>query len=181
MLANRPLKTATLAAGLLVAVFVSVVLAAAPLPKPATAYSTGGSKHGVSVTLVTSASGPAIEAGSAALGSQYALSGGSVKCRKAKRNQGFHEAPFAPFGFPGATLKLSKGSYGFSKTVKVPDAYALGSSAKPFKLKIKIHGTVVSATSITGTVKAKGGPCTSKKPLKFNAKADSKISVAPGK
>ncbi len=151
------------------------------MPKTAKAYSTGGSKHGVSVTLVTSASNPkAIEPGAAAAGSQFALSGGAVLCPKAKKNPGFHEVPFAVFGFPGATLKISHGKYGFSKTSKTQETTALGSSAKPFPLKVKITGTVVSPTSIKGTVKATGGPCTSKKPLKFTAKLDPKIPVAPG-
>ncbi len=178
-MSNRLLKTATIAAGLVAVILVGVALAA-PLPQGGKAYSTAGPKHGVSLTLVTSVSGKAIEAGSAALGSQFALSGGSVQCRKAKKNHGFHEVPFALFGFPGTTLKLSHGKYGFSKTVKMSDEFVIGSSAKPFKLKVKIAGTVASPTSIQGTVKAKGGPCTSKKALKFKAKLDTKIPVAPG-
>ncbi len=179
MSANRLLKTATIATGLVVVLLVGVALAA-PLPKGAKAYSTAGRKHGVSLTLVTSSSGKRIELGEAALGSQFALSGGAVNCPKAKKNHGFHETPFAIFGFPGATLKLSHGKYGFSKTTK-SETSALGSSAKTFKLRVTIAATVASPTSIKGTVTAKGGPCTSKKPLKFNAKLDNKIPVAPGK
>ncbi len=181
MPASRLFKTVAIAAGLLAVVLAGAASAAAPLLEPAKAYSTGGIKHGVGVTLVTSASsGKAIEPGAAALGSQFALSGGSVLCPKAKKGPGFHEVPFALFGFPGATLKLSHGKYGFSKSVKIPRTVPLGSSAKPFTLKVKIKGSVVSPTAITGTVKAKGGPCTSKKPLKFTAKLDPKIPVAPG-
>jgi len=154
---------------------------AAPLPQGGKAYTAGTVKHGVSLTLVTSASGTAIEPGSAALGSQFALSGGAVLCRKAKKSHGFHEKPFAIFGFPGATLKLSHGTYGFSATVKAPHTIPLGSTAKPFKLKVKIVGQVASPTSIKGTVKAKGGPCTTKKALKFNATVNSSVPVAPGK
>ncbi|MGA8746158.1 MAG: hypothetical protein WB507_09870 [Solirubrobacterales bacterium] len=176
---SRLFKTAIFATSLLIVALACVALAAS-LPQGAKAYSTGGRKHGLSLTLVTSASGKSIEAGEAALGSQYALSGGSVECHKAKKNHGFHGTPFALFGFPGAKLKLTQGKYGFSKTAKSV-TYALGSPAKPFKLKVTIAGAVASPTSIKGTVKATGGPCTSKRPLKFNAKLDNKIPVAPGR
>lgn len=179
MSASRLFKTATIATGLVAVLLVGVALAA-PLPQGAKAFSTGGRKHGLSLTLVTSVSGKSIEPGEAALGSQFALSGGAVECHKAKKNHGFHETPFALFGFPGAKLKLTHGKYGFSKATK-SETSALGSSAKPFKLTVTIAGVVASPTSIKGTVKVKGGPCTSKKPLKFNAKLDNKIPVAPGK
>lgn len=82
-------------------------LAASPLPQRAKAYATNGNHHGVSVTLVTSASNPKrLEPGEAATASQFALSGGDVQCKKAKKGPGFHEVSFAVFGFPGATLKL---------------------------------------------------------------------------
>jgi hypothetical protein len=159
----------------------AAALAGPALPKTGSAYSTGGIKHGVSVTLVTSATDPkAIEAGEAATASQYALSGGAVLCPKSKKNPGFHETPFAVFGFPGATLKLSHGAYGFSKTVVQPDTSTLGGTAKPFKLKVKITGSVLSSTKIVGTVKSTGGPCTTKKALKYTAKLDTKLPVAPG-
>lgn len=153
---------------------------APPLPKTAKAYSTDGFAHRVSLTLVTSASNPKrIEKGAAAAGSQFALSGGAVQCPKAKKGEGFHEVPFAIFGFPGATLKLVKGAYGFSKTTKEKTS-ALGGTGAEFKLKLKIVGTVTSSTSIRGTVKATGGPCTMKKPVSFNAKLDPKLPVALG-
>jgi hypothetical protein len=178
---SRLLKTAAIATGLVGMLLVGVALAAS-LPKGATAYTTGATKHrsALDLTLVTSVSGKSIEAGGAALGSQYALSGGSVLCPKAKKNHGFHETPFAIFGFPGAKLKLIHGRYGFSKTTKSV-TYALGSSAKSFKLKVTIAGAVASPASIEGTVKVNGGPCTSKRPLKFDVKPDRKIAVAPGK
>ena len=179
---GRLLRISALTVGAVSLFLAGVALASAPLPQAAKAYSTGGIRGSVSVTLVTSASGKAIEPGAAALGSQFALSGGSVLCKKAKKGPGFHETPFAIFGFPGATLKLSHGKYGFSKSVTMPKTVPLGSSSssKPFTLKVKIKGTVTSPTAITGTVKPKGGPCTSKKPLKFTAKLDPKIPVAPG-
>lgn len=61
-------------------------LAASPLPQRAKAYATDGNHHGVSVTLVTSASNPKrLEPGEAAAASQFALSGGDVHCKKAKK------------------------------------------------------------------------------------------------
>jgi hypothetical protein len=167
------------ASGLLLA---AAALAAAPLPKTASAYSTGAGKHKVSITLVTGASDPKkIEPGAAALGSQFALSGGSLQCPKAKKGPGFHGTPFAIFGFPGAELKLSHGKYAFSKTAKEANTAPLGSAGvKPFTLKVRITGTVLSPTKIAGTVTAKGGPCTTKLPLKYTAKPNPKLPVAPG-
>ena len=158
-----------------------VALASAPLPKTGKAYTTAGNKGGVGITLVTNATNPKkIQPGAAALGSQFALSGGSVLCPKAKKSSGFHGTPFAIFGFPGAKLKLIHGKYGFVKTVRVPNTVPLGSFAvKPFTLKVKIVGAVANSNLIKGTAKATGGPCASKKPLKFRAKL-STIPVAPG-
>lgn len=167
----------------LVSVLVCVpASAAAPaLPKAASAYSTEGEAHGVSITFVTAASsGKKIEKGEAALGSQFALSGGAIQCPKAKKNPGFHEIPFAPFGLPAITLKISSGKYGFSKTIKQKETFAAGSTAKPFTMKFKVTGAVVSTGLITGTIKASGGPCTMKKPASYRAKLDPKLPVAPG-
>jgi hypothetical protein len=179
--ASRVLKTAALTAGLIAALLVGLALAA-PLPKGAAAFSTAATRHraALSLTLVTNLSGNSIEGGAAVLGSQFALSGGSVECPKAKKAQGFREKPFAIFGFPGAKLKLAHGKYGFSKTINAPHTFVIGSSVKPITLKVAIAGAVARPTSIKGTVKAKGGPCTSKRPLRFNAKLNSKIPVAPG-
>jgi hypothetical protein len=165
----------------LAALTAAVALASAPLPKTGKAYSTSGNKGGVSLTLVTGATNPRkIQPGAAALGSSFALSGGSVLCHKAKKISGFHGTPFAVFGFPGAKLKLVHGKYRFAKTAKVPNTVPLGSSGvKAFTLKVKIAGTVAGPNLIKGTVKAKGGPCASKRPLKYRAKL-SKLPVAPG-
>ena len=160
----------------------AIAFAAAQLPKSAKAFSTKpGRKTKLSLTLVTSSDGRMIEEGAAALGSQFALSGGVVRCPKAKKAQGFHEVPFAPFGFPHTTLKLTNGKYGFSARVVQPGATVIGSTAKPFTLKMKIAGTVVNPTTITGTLSARGGKCTTKKPLAYVAKLNPKDPVAPGK
>jgi hypothetical protein len=180
MSTSRRSRIVVLLTALVGLVVSGVALAAAPLPKPASAYSTGGYKHGLSMTLVIAPSGRAVEKGGAALGSEFALSEGALQCPKAKKGHGFHEVPFTIFGFPGASLKLSGGRYGFSKTETMSDTTPLGSTAKPFTLKVKIAATVASSTSIVGTVKATGGPCTSKGPLRFNAKFSAKDGVAPG-
>lgn len=176
------MKSTVLAAGACLLLLCAAASAAGPaLPKPASAYSTEGNVHGVSLTLVTSASsGKTIEPGAAAAGSQFALSGGAVNCTKAKKGPGFHGVPFAVFGFPKTTLKLSKGKYGFSKTVTQKNTVPLGSTNAPFTLRLKITGTVTSQALITGTISAKGGPCTTKKPVKYKAKLDPQLPVAPG-
>ncbi len=176
----RYLGWAAPAAAILALVPVVAAPAASPLPKGGAAYSTGAGKHQVSLTFVTSVRDPKqILEGAAALGSQYAMSGGSLQCPKAKKSKGSHGTPFVPFGFPGAELKPVNGAYGFAKTDKEPMTSALGSSAKPFTLKVKITGSVVTPTKIVGTVKASGGPCKTKKPLKYTAKLDPKLPVAP--
>lgn len=158
------------------------VALAATLPKGGKAFTTPSTKHRakLSLTLVTSADGRSIEEGAAAIGSQYALSGGSISCPKAKKQPGFHETPFALFGFPATALKLKGGSYGFAAHVTQTEASILGSTAKPFTLKVKIVGTVVNATTIEGTLSAKGGRCTTAKPLAFKLKTNPKVPVAPG-
>ncbi len=177
---SRSLVASALAACALALALAAIALAAAPLPKPSKAYTTPTGTHKVGLTLVTGSNPKAIEPGAAALGSQYALSGGSIQCPKAKKGPGFHQVPFAIFGFPGAKLKLVHGKYGFAKTIRQRETIPLGSTGvKAFTLKVKIAGTVLSPTKIAGTVTAKGGPCTTKKPLKYTAKLNSKVPVAP--
>ena len=179
-LCGRTWKLSILAVGALLCLATAATAVSPPLPTKAKAFSTGGFARRVSLTLVTSATNPKrIESGQAAVGSQYAMSGGAVQCPKAKRGTGVHETPFAVFGFPGATLKMVKGAYGFSKTSKEKTS-ALGSAGGEFKLKVKIVGKVISPTMISGTVKVTGGPCTIKKPVSFKAMLDPKLPVAPG-
>lgn len=162
------------------ALSVTAAEAAAPSLKGGKAYSTGGFKHGVSITFVTSVRTPnRIEEGQAAAGSQFALSEGAVLCPKAKRNPGFKEVPFAIFGFPGTTLKMKSGAYGFAVKERVPNTTPLGGAVPPFTLKVKVTGTVVTPTKITGTITASGGPCKTKKPAPYTAVLDPKLPVAP--
>lgn len=81
---------------------------------------------------------------------------------------------------PGAKLKLSHGSYGFSVSETVRKESVFESSAKLFTLKLEISGTVKSPTTIAGTVSVRGGPCALKRAIAYTAKLDNKASVAPG-
>lgn len=162
------------------ALAVAVAQAAAPSLKPGKAYSTGTGKHAVSLTLVTSVRTPnRIEEGEAAAGSQYALSEGSVKCPKAKRDPGYKSAPVALFGMPGTTLHVKNGAYSFTAKIREPNTTPLGAAVQPFTLKVTVTGTVVSPTKITGTISASGGPCKTKKPLAYTATYDPSLPVAP--
>jgi hypothetical protein len=162
------------------------VAAASPLRK-GKAYDTApGTSSRFALTLITSATdGTLLVAGPASppLGSQYALSTGVVRCPDAPRNPGSptSEAPFALFGFPGARLSLRHGKLGFAVTRSDPRQQVFGSTVKPFKLTIRIAGTVRSATKIAGTVTATGGPCTISHPLTWTATLNPQDTVAPGK
>jgi hypothetical protein len=158
----------------------AVALAAPSLPTPEKAFQTPVGVHRpLTLTLVSGATGKTIEAGAAALGSEFALSGGVIRCPKAKRAAGFHETPFAAFGFPHTPLKLSHGSYGFSTHVTQRGESLVGSTASSFTLKLKITGTVVNSTTIEGTIGAKGGRCTIGKPLSYTAKLNPQDPVGP--
>ena len=87
--------------------------------------------------------------------------------------------PFALFGFPGATLKLKHGRYGFSVSQKLDRAFVFASTVKPFKLTVKFTGTVTSSKAIAGTLTVHGGPCGVKRPIPYTVKL-SKDPVAPG-
>ncbi|MBS1888117.1 MAG: hypothetical protein JSU06_13110 [Actinobacteria bacterium] len=166
----------------LAALALAAVAVAATLPTGGKAFTTPPTKHRAkfSLTLVTSPDGRSIEEGGAAIGSQYAISGGSIECPKAKKQPGFHETPFLIFGFPATALTMKGGTYGFTAHLTQRETNILGSTAKAFTLKVKITGTVVGATTIEGTVSAKGGSCTTKTPLAFKLKPNPKVPVAPG-
>ena len=122
-----------------------------------------------------------IEPGLASAASQFALSNGAIQCKRVKRAAGDPETPFAIFGFPGATLKLSHGQYGFSKSETQREASPLGAkSPAKFTLKAKVTGVLVNSTTIEGTAKVSGGPCTVAKPIPYVAKVDRTVPVAPG-
>jgi len=162
-----------------------VALAAPPLPKPAKAYQTKNSGLGsknINLTYVTSASsGKVIEPGEAALGSNFAVSQVFLPCPSAPRNRGLKGDPFVDFAFPGATFKLTHARYAFTKKLTVRKLFILGSPAKPFTLKVTLTATVAGSTTITGTLKATGGRCSTHRALPYTAKLNPKLPVAPGK
>jgi hypothetical protein len=123
-------------------------LAATPLPEKGKAYGKGTiTKDRLVLTLVTSKSNPKkIVSGVPAL-SQIAHSGGFLQCPNSHK--------IAEFPFPGATLKLSGGKYGFSVTENKTNPPFLGAPITG-TLKLVIKGTVASPTRITGTLKASG-------------------------
>ncbi len=165
---------------------IAAAAGAAPLPRTGKVYAeTGGFGTHNSLVLIVSASNPrSLVAGPAVtpLGSQYAVSIGALLCARATRSTTLAkgEKPFALFSFPGATLKLTDGHYGFSATKTDPRQQLLGSPVKPFTLKLTFTGTVTSATTITGTLAARGGPCTTARPVAWTAPLDPKEVAAPG-
>ena len=163
-----------------------VAVAASPLQKGKAYTTAGGVTSRFTLTLITSATDAGrLVAGpvSPPLGSQYALSTGAVRCPNAPRNPGVAKGntPFALFGFPGARLTLQHGKLGFSVKRVDTQQTVFGSPVKPFKLTIRIAGTVTSATKITGTMTASGGPCTIKRALAWTATLNPQDTVAPGK
>src|ERR1700674_3897403 len=104
----RRLCQAAVGSLLIMALTAAVSLASASLPHTAKAYDTGRHVKRVSLTLVISATNPKrILAGPTPppLGSQFALSVGSIQCPHVKRNPGLPKSlsPFMLIGFPGAT------------------------------------------------------------------------------
>jgi hypothetical protein len=165
---------------------VAVASASAPLPLRNKAYNrvapAGGKQVGL--TLIVSRSnarrlvtGPL----SPPLGSEFAVSAGTLPCPKAPRNPSLAkgETPFALFGFPGATLRLRHGHYGFSVKRTHSTQQLLGSPAKPFKLTVKLTGTVLNSKTIEGTISAVGGPCTTRKPLPWRVTLNRKLKPPP--
>jgi hypothetical protein len=158
-----------------------VALAAAPLPHTHKAYDHIGLANGLGLTLVISAHNPKkIESNVDFIGvsSRFSHSGGIIDCPKAPRAPG-PLGPFAPFGFPGATLKLSHGQYGFSVSWTRFHIKLHSSSAPAFNLHLNITGRVVSSTEITGTFQATGGYCTTGMPIKYKLTLDKAALVGP--
>jgi hypothetical protein len=165
---------------------VAVASSSAPLPLRNKAYNratTAGGKQ-VGLTLIVSRSrAKRLVAGplTPPLGSQYAVAAGALPCPKAPRNPGLvkGETPFALFGFPGATLRLKHGHYGFSVKRTHSTQQLLGSPAKAFKLTVKLTGTVLNSKTIEGTISAIGGPCTTRKPLRWRVTLNRKLKPPP--
>jgi hypothetical protein len=129
----------------------TALAAAAPLPKAGSVYANGTvGKSKITLTLVISPSNAKkIESGVPEF-SQTAHSGGYLECPSSSK--------IAEFPFPGATLTLFGGKYGFSVTETSTDPTFLGSPNRG-TLTLRINGSVTSATRITGTVTVRGDVC----------------------
>ncbi len=132
-------------------VLAGTALAAASLPVAGKVYDNGTvGKSKVTLTFVISPSNARkIESGVPEF-SQTAHSGGYLECPSSSK--------IAEFPFPGATLTLSGGRYGFSVIETHTNPTFLGSPNKG-TLRLRIKGTVTSATRITGTVTVSGDVC----------------------
>lgn len=150
MSAQRACRAGIAGIGLAI-VLAGAALAAVPLPMAGKVYDNGTvGKSKLTLTLVISPSNAKrIESGVPEF-SQTAHSGGYLECPSSSK--------IAEFPFPGATLTLSGGKYGFSVTESRSNPTFLGSPNKG-TLKLRIKGTVTSATRITGTVAVSGNVC----------------------
>ena len=165
---------------------IAAASASAPLPLRNKVYNrvapAGGKQVGL--TLVVSRSdarrlvaGPLLPP----IGSQFAISAGALPCPRAPRNPALakSQTPFAPFGVPGATLRLRHGHYAFSVKRTHGNQELLGSPAKPFRLTVRLTGIVVSSKTIEGTLSAVGGPCTTRTPLAWKVTLNRKLQPPP--
>ncbi len=170
--------SAVLAVVVLAALLPAVALAAAPLLVPAKNYATKGYRNGVSVSFVTSAgNAKKIEPGGAPLGAQFAVGGIYVRCPSAPRSTSTSATPFTGIPFPAIRLRLSHGSYGFAKTLRVSQSILASSLGKPVKLTVHFTGTVRNPKLITGTVKVAGPKCAT---TATYAAHERTFAVAPG-
>ena len=127
--------SAVLAVVVLAALLPAVALAAAPLLTPGRSFATKAYHNGVSVSFVTSARDPKqIEPGPAPLAAQFAVGGLFVRCPSAPKSTS--TTPFTGIPFPAIRLRLSHGSYGFVKTLKVTQSILASSLGKPVKLTV---------------------------------------------
>jgi hypothetical protein len=144
----RGVRITTVAGAGLAIALAGSALAATPLPQKGKAYGKGTvGKQKLVLILVTSKSNPKKILSGVPAFSQVAHSGGWLECPSSHT--------IAEFPFPGATLKLSGGKYGFSVTENKTNPTFLG-AATTGTLKVVIKGTVASSKRITGTLTASG-------------------------
>jgi len=163
--------------------------AAGPSPEKATAYDNFHTSAGFvtvnpDVLLVTGPGGTEeINKWVPGTGDNTALDAGSyveLTCPGAPKKNGFKSAS-AGVTFPGARFALSGGKYEFSRSwTSTPYKNYWFSSAQPPTLHLRLTGTVVSPTAISGTLTVSGGGCSTTKPLHYQANADKAYSVTPG-
>jgi hypothetical protein len=163
---------------LLATALVAAAASSAPKLTPRSDYSGGSIAKGkINIDLVSRSATQIVAspAGGVPVGSNFALSLMFLHCTKLKLADGEPSA----LGIPVPALKLRKrhGRYGFSASYTRKGLSALG-VAKTITAKVKLSGTVVSPTLISGTVRVKGGAC-GVGSERYAAKLNKSIPVAP--
>ncbi len=151
MSARRARRAGIAGTGVAIVLAGTALAASPPLPKQGNVYTNGDvGRSKLTLTFVISPSNAKkIESGVPEF-SQTAHSGGYLECPSSSK--------IAEFPFPGATLTLSAGKYGFSVTETKINPTFLG-RPNSGTLKLRINGSVTSATRITGTVAVSGDVC----------------------
>ncbi len=151
MSTQRARRAGIAGAGIAIVLAGTALAAAPPLPKSGKVYTNGTvGRSKITLTLVISPSNAKrIESGVPEF-SETAHSGGYLECPSSSK--------IAEFPFPGATLTLSGGKYGFSVTETKTNPTFLG-SPNHGTLKLRVNGSVTSATRIAGTVTVSGDVC----------------------
>ena len=147
---------------LLVVVAGTGVAEAASAAKPTAHSSYGFLKAGhFSVTLNTVTATQIASSPPNVLGSQFPITGIGITC-PGKKVAG--RSPFLDLGFPGATLKLRHGHYGFTRayTEKAVSKLLPGATTTIKSVKIKLTATVATTKLITGTVSVRAAGCSLK-------------------
>ena len=153
------MRTRSIVLLMLVAALGTGVAEAASAAKPAAHSSYGYLKAGhFTVTLNTVTATQISSSPANVLGSQFPITGIGVTC-PGKKVAG--RSPFLDLGFPGATLKLKHGHYGFSRadTEKNVSKLLPGGTTTIKSVKIKLTATVATAKLITGSVSVKAAGC----------------------
>lgn len=135
--------------------------------------STPGSNGYVSfdtLSATTIAAGTSSVGPVTATGSSYANSNIEVPCPKVPKNGPFDTG--ISVGLPAITLTPTAGRYGFSKTFTVADLNT-GGTPEYLSATVTITGTVVSASSVSGTLKVEAAACTSPVSRPYTATANS--------
>ncbi len=181
MISRRRLITGAIGAVAVVSATAGAAFAAAPQLHAGSAYDNFGKhKSKVSLFLVTAAGNPSKLNGGPAIYHHGPEGGsGALRCPKAPLNSRYSYAT-AEFGFPGATLKLSGGKYGFSVKWTSRHTKVVGSTEARVNLHLSLTGKVQSASTITGEFTARGGGCTTKKPVKYEVSLDKGFPLPPG-
>ncbi len=182
MIKGKRLITGAIGATAVVSAIAGVALAAAPQLHAASAYDNFHQHKSktLDIFLVTAANNPSKLNGGPAIYHHGPEGGsGTLRCAKAPLKPSYRFAS-VQFGFPGAKLKLTNGSYSFSVEWTARRRPVLGSTERPVTLHLSLTGKVQSPSSITGEFSARGGHCTLKKPLRYTASLDPTFPLPSG-